>query len=1098
MTRFLAAALCLLWASPAGAIKPEPSHLEDARRFGQGAASESLGDSARVKRAREAVRRFNEGARGRYASSLRAASLQPTVFAPAAKAVADAFLRKSGALLGIDPSELKLALARADGGIHHLLFEQVHEGIPVEFSRVKVHVDSNGDILSVESGYRDASGAAKAPLVAERSAAQAASADLGGGVELPPGSLSYYPKPGVGLRLAWKFRAHGQGGRWLYYVDALDGSLLFRYNDLRYAVCNTSGQITGDVYDYLPETQPVPLKVVRPFAHQRVYIGDASHVVETDLEGKFCSLDSGKIFTSLQGPYANVASFMTASAHYDNAGGEWTTFSSPNSSPHPYPNSAVILSTINAPSAAQGACSGLRDPVKVLPNFTNFRVGTLSEFADITDADYVEVLDGAGYPAAVYVGNKGSFRGAAVAGRQLRLRLTTSESGQFYGFDVNVSSYLCLKNNPTLADNSTSSFTWTSTRTVYGTNDEVSLFYHVNKVHDYFMGGPNFSSSAFISRPLPVMANLGPGINNAFYDPVGRFLAFGDVMDFPRDGSIVYHEYVHYVVDQIYPILNFGQNGAISEALSDYFTASALNTSKIGAYVSGGGEGSLRDLDSTLLGGCSVPTSNCKKFPDHWTGELHFDSFILSQALWEIRQGLASGPLGAANGRKCADQLVFRSLFFFPDNFRDFLEGMLQVSARAASLAPSCLGNDQHTGLILGQFSQHGIVELPRDQEDLYEPNDGIQSAVDITTNSLISARVYPAADMDYYSFGAGAGPMRLTLTLPENPAVPGTRFAYEVMLIDKGYNLIKEVMPTIDINPAVGSGLCPNGTDPCLTSQKEVVLEYNVPSAGQYFVLIAAGLADYTDYASNGNTNSSQYYQLQSEYNRTGPVGTRIITASYDNDTVSFQVGVSVFGSTAAYGFHHARLRDHALAVLPETETNLPGSYLTFVSSSLSVQPATATVLSGTIAGQLRLQPGFARRFPAVGTVFLEIFGESPLARAGGLYHHPTSLGFSTPLNLTARENNLTAWNNVFNPARGEHATFKYETIEAGHVRLRLFTLNGALVKTVVDSDLPAGKGSVDWDGTNSAGNRVASGIYYLHLDAPGGSRVQKVVVVK
>jgi hypothetical protein len=882
-------------------------------------------------------------------------------------------------------------------------------------------------------------------------------------------------------------------------VDALDGSVLFRFNELRYQVCNTSGQITGDIYEYLPETNITPIKVVKPFAHETVFVGDVSNAVKTGTDGKFCTLATGKIFTALQGPYANVANFMTVNAHYDNGGGEWTPFSSVSSSPHPYPNNAVIVSTINAPSGAQGACPGGRDPVKVIPNFDIFKVGTLSPEADITDSDYVEVIDSTGNPVAVYVGNKtAAFRGAAVAGRTLRLRLTTSEAGQFYGYDVSVSSYLCLKNQPTLSDHSTSSFTWTSTRTYSNTNDEVSLFYHVNKAHDYFMGGPNFSSSAYISRPIPVMAHLGPGINNAFYDPVGKFLAFGDVMDFTKDGSIIYHEYVHYVVDQIYPILNFGQNGAISEALSDYFTASAMNTSKIGAYVSGGGEGSLRNIDSTLNGGCSVvsPPSNCTKFPANWTGELHLDSLILSEPLWEIRQALAGG---SPNGNKCADQLVFRSLFFFPDNFRDFLEAMLQVSARASTLAPSCLGSDQHTGLILGQFAQHGITELPRDQEDAYEPNDGVQSATDITTSTVISARVYPAADMDYFSLGVGAGPLKLTLTLPESPSVPGTHFAYEVILIDKAYNLVKEVMPNIDINPAIGSGLCPNGSDPCLTSQGEVVLEYNVPSSGQYYVLVAAGLADYMDYASNGNTNSPQYYTLKSEYNRTGPIAIPGITASYDNDGISFQAGVSVFGSTPVYSFHHARLRDHALSVLPETDTSVAGSYLMFVSSSLSISTvANVTVTNGILSGRFSLKPGFARRFPAVGTVHVEIFGENQLAQYGAMYHHPISLGFSSPLNLTARESSLTAWNNVFNPAQGEKATFKYETTEAGHIRLRLFTMSGALVRTVVDSDLPAGKGSVDWDGTNSGGSRVASGIYYLHLDAPGGSRVQKVIVVK
>jgi hypothetical protein len=37
-----------------------------------------------------------------------------------------------------------------------------------------------------------------------------------------------------------------------------------------------------------------------------------------------------------------------------------------------------------------------------------------------------------------------------------------------------------------------------------------------------------------------------------------------------------------------------------------------------------------------------------------------------------------------------------------------------------------------------------------------------------------------------------------------------------------------------------------------------------------------------------------------------------------------------------------------------------------------------------------------------------------------------------------------------------------------------------------------------VDWFGRNLSGNRVASGVYLLHMVAPGISKTQKIVVVK
>ncbi|MBI5244779.1 MAG: hypothetical protein HY922_14010 [Elusimicrobia bacterium] len=1099
-----------LWAGPAAAVMPDPEQQRDIKRFGLDAPQTAAPGALRSARAREAVSRFNAANSGRYGAAMRASARMAAsaagrvpsgaVFAPAAADVADAFLRKSSALLGLDPSQLRLALARSDGGIHHLLFEQVHGGIPVEFARVKVHVDSDGNVVSAQSVYREAANLSPLPLVGEQAAAATAAADLGRAGPVSPGRLTYYPKRSGELRLAWKFRLGGPGGRWVYYVDAWDGALLFRYNELRY--CEAEGYMRGEVveYDYDPVSHAGPEKSVQPFAHQEVYVGDVSHHAATDANGHYCSPDPGKIFTQLRGPYVNVANYNTVNAHYDNGAGVWSVFSSTAFSPHPYPNNAVHFSTINAPSLA---CAGNTDPVKVVPNFSRFEVGKITPDADIMDADYLDILDSADNSVGVYLGTRNPFRGPAVVGKQVRFRLRTDAAGQNYGYAVSVSSYLCLTDNQYGTVNLTGTLVWVATRTYDGTDDEINIFYHANKAHDYFTAGPNSSNSISLDKPLLVMAHMGTGaggINNSFYDPVGKFIGIGDVSQFAQDGSIIYHEYVHYVVDQIFPILGFGQDGAISEGLSDYFPASALNNSRIGGYVFGGGaEGALRNIDSTAV-------NNFKGFPQNWTGEQHSDGLILSEPLWEIRKSLMGGPLGAVNGRRCADQLVFRSLFFFPDNFRDFLEAMLQVSQRASALAPACIGDMQHDGLIAGQFHTHGIVEDTRDGEDPYEPNDGVQSATDISTASVIRARIYQAADIDYYSIPAGPGPLRLTLTLPANALQPGTYFAYSLTLVDRNINMIQEAAPKIDVNPVPGSGLCPNPPDDCLTSQSRVVLEYSVPASGQYYAFIAGALADYVDYASNSNTNSPEYYTLQADYTRPGAIAAwstttvsgSTVTASFDSDIFSFQVGLAVFGSTAVYGFHHARLREHALSVLPQTDTTEPGSYLIFMSSSLRIQASNEAVKSGTIEGQIRLANGFAERFPRIGTVHLEVFGVNQLAQAAPESYWPTSLGLSPAINLIAKENKLTAWNNVFNPVRGEKATFRYDTTEPGHVRLRLYTMSGTLVNTLVDADLSAGERSVDWYGANSAGNRVASGIYLLHMDAPGGRKVQKVIVVK
>lgn len=94
--------------------------------------------------------------------------------------------------------------------------------------------------------------------------------------------------------------------------------------------------------------------------------------------------------------------------------------------------------------------------------------------------------------------------------------------------------------------------------------------------------------------------------------------------------------------------------------------------------------------------------------------------------------------------------------------------------------------------------------------------------------------------------------------------------------------------------------------------------------------------------------------------------------------------------------------------------------------------------------------------------------------------------------------EADLVPLNNIFNPARGEKASFRYTLNFPGHVKLRIYTRTGMLVVTLVDEQRPAGASTVDWRGLNSAGDTVASGVYLARITGPGLARTHKVVVVK
>ncbi|MBI3297522.1 MAG: hypothetical protein HYZ75_05130 [Elusimicrobia bacterium] len=1060
-----ALALLLAFAAPAGAVMRGPHADTDARRFGldQPQTAPAVAAPARLNGEIDA---FNRSHRGRWNMRFGLQGVGPQGTTEArltAKEAGELFLRERGLSLGLRPEQLRLAMARTQGGMHHLLFEQIVDGVPVELSSVKVHLDESGAVIGLNSSFKRNVRGSPVPVLGVAQAAASVAADLGAA---PPaeGRLVWFPPPAGGSpALAWKFRSEA-GGSWVYYIDARDGRVLLRYNDLRFQACVTSGTIRAMVHDIDPNRQTVQgVAESRPIKNQRVFIGDANNSVLTDANGQFCSAVNGKIFTQLQGPFVSISNWNGAAAHYDNGGGVWTTFSTPLQSDHPYAANATVISTINAPAGA----------VKVMPVFAAMDVGSF-DLADgdlvITDNDQLAILDSAGNSVATYIGNRTGLRGAAVPGNQLRLRLKTNATGARNGFSISVSSYLTLTNNPFLANNQTATFTWNTTQTLDGTLDEPNLFYQLNLMHDYFRNGPNAGGEAPIDKVVPVMARAGPNLANAFYDPLHQNLTIGDVASgFALDATVVRHEYTHFVVDQIYPVINFGQHGAISEALADYFSASSLNLSTIGSFTGAQfGHGSLRELDCPTKAACTL-------FPTNWTGVIHEDSRMISQTLWSIRGDLMALPVpGAVNGKACADGLVFGAMFFYPDSFADFELAMKTMAERAAAAVPAC-GGAVDAGLIENRFSNHGINIAAGDQ-DVYEPNDGIASATDITTAAVVNGRIFPNADQDFYALGAAAGPMAITLSLPEVAGLPGVYTVYAMTLIDRTFNVVATKQPPIDINPTL-SGNCPDSD--CQTSAGQLVLNYDNPSANQFYLLVSAAPGDE---GAITNTNSTRFYSLSAVYPRVGPAAAGIVSAQFDRDTIDFSVSVSTFVTGQAYQFTHARLRDHTQAPLSGTETNSVAPFLTLISS---------TSTQGRITGRVRLAPGFTARYPSAGTVHLEIFAVTPLG-------HSQSMGFSNAIALTASGTSLTAFNNLFNPARGEKATIKWETQASGRILLRLFTVAGQHVLTLLDEERPAGKGAIDWPGVNSIGQRVASGVYILHIDAPDLDETKKIVVVK
>jgi Zn-dependent metalloprotease len=224
-------------------------------------------------------------------------------------------------------------------------------------------------------------------------------------------------------------------------------------------------------------------------------------------------------------------------------------------------------------------------------------------------------------------------------------------------------------------------------------NEESNLFYHINKVHDFFTKGSPFDITEMNYATKAIY-------NFAYSDQLATYCnAFSDGTDiyfFPKlsgycdspslYSDIIYHEYTHNVVAKVYGTTDLpyeNQSGAMNEGWADYFAATINNNS----CMSEGFEGMscLRNLN------------NSNKYPDNFTNEVHTDSSIFSGALWDLR---------SKAGADLADNLTIETMKLKAQDFSEYLDDMLFVDNN--EIIP--LNGTPNWHSICSSFSKHGIV----------------------------------------------------------------------------------------------------------------------------------------------------------------------------------------------------------------------------------------------------------------------------------------------------------------------------------------------------------------------------------------------------
>ena len=75
------------------------------------------------------------------------------------------------------------------------------------------------------------------------------------------------------------------------------------------------------------------------------------------------------------------------------------------------------------------------------------------------------------------------------------------------------------------------------------------------------------------------------------------------------------------------------------------------------------------------------------------------------------------------------------------------------------------------------------------------------------------------------------------------------------------------------------------------------------------------------------------------------------------------------------------------------------------------------------------------------------------------------------------------------------DQTTVTFSLREKMHVGIDIFSLDGRKIATLIEQDMGAGDHSVIWDGTDSQGNKVNSGIYLCTLKTNSVIATKKLI---
>jgi plastocyanin len=87
-----------------------------------------------------------------------------------------------------------------------------------------------------------------------------------------------------------------------------------------------------------------------------------------------------------------------------------------------------------------------------------------------------------------------------------------------------------------------------------------------------------------------------------------------------------------------------------------------------------------------------------------------------------------------------------------------------------------------------------------------------------------------------------------------------------------------------------------------------------------------------------------------------------------------------------------------------------------------------------------------------------------------------------------------LSNYPNPFNAS----TEIAFNLSQAGHVSLNIYDITGSLLTTLIDRQMPAGLIRSIWNGTDSRGRHVSSGVYFVRIETDTQATTHRAVLLK